>query len=143
MPEPLSEIVVFRRLSPEKIYTEVAQIIIDYDECSTRVANLSLTIHPFSIPTDELAIQPLIKLRNKAIKIINPTNTGSLEEHFQHLSILCLPKLYSFSVGKRMHSYHNKLLPNHFDEYFIPISSIHYHSTGLSTCFCLELTLPQ
>ena len=32
-----------------------------------------------------------------------------------------------------MHSYHNKLLPNHFDEYFIPISSIHSHSTRLAT----------
>jgi len=78
-------------------------------------------------------IQPLIKLRNKAMKIINPTNMGSLEEHFQHLNILCLPKLYSFSVGKFIHSYHNKLLPNHFDEYFIPLSSIHYHSTRLAT----------
>jgi len=78
-------------------------------------------------------IQPLIKLQNKAIKIINPINSGSLEEHFQHLNILCLPKLYSFSVGKFMHSYHNKLLPNHFDEYFIPLSSIHYHSTRLAT----------
>ena len=58
---------------------------------------------------------------------------GSLEEHFQHLNILCLPKLYSFSVSKFMHSYHNKLLPNHFDEYFIPLSSIHYHSTRLET----------
>ena len=63
-------------------------------------------------------IQPLTKLQNKAIKIINPINSGSLEEHFQHLNILCLPKLYSFSVGKFMHSYHNKLLPNHFDGYF-------------------------
>ena len=61
-------------------------------------------------------IRPLIKLQNKAIKIINPTNTGSLEEHFQHLNILCLPKLYSFSVGRFMHSYHNQLLSNHFDE---------------------------
>jgi len=77
-------------------------------------------------------ILPLIKLQNKAIKIINPTNTGPLEEHFQHLDILCLPKLY-FSVGKFMHSYHNKLLPNHFDEYFIPLSAIHYHSTRLAT----------
>jgi len=52
---------------------------------------------------------------------------GSLEEHFQHLNILCLPKLYSFSAGKFMHSYHdNKLVPNHFDEYFIPLSSNHY-----------------
>jgi len=32
-----------------------------------------------------------------------------------------------------MHSYHNKLLPNHFYEYFIPISSIHSHSTRLAT----------
>ena len=49
-------------------------------------------------------IQPLIKHQNKAIKIINPTKMGSPEEHFQHLNILCLPKLYSFSVGKFMHS---------------------------------------
>jgi len=32
-----------------------------------------------------------------------------------------------------MHSCHNKLLPNHFDEYFIPLSSIHHHSTRLAT----------
>ena len=38
-------------------------------------------------------IQPLIKFQNKAIKIINQTNMGSLEDHFQHLNILCLPKL--------------------------------------------------
>ena len=78
-------------------------------------------------------IQPLFKLQNKAIKIRNPINSGSLEAHFQHLNILCLPKLYSFSVGEFMHSYHNKLLPSHFDEYFVPLSSIHYHSTRLAT----------
>ena len=32
-----------------------------------------------------------------------------------------------------MHSYHNKLLSNYFDEYFFPISSIHSHSTRLAT----------
>jgi len=32
-----------------------------------------------------------------------------------------------------MHSYHNKLLPHHFHEYFVPLSSIHYHSTRLAT----------
>ena len=69
-------------------------------------------------------IQPLIKLQNKAIKILNPTNMGSLEEHFQHFNILCLPKLYSFSVDKFMDSYHNKLLPNHIDEYFVSLSSL-------------------
>jgi len=97
-------------------------------------------IHPYiNYPTlnwgraSNATIQPLNKLQNKAIKIINPTNMGSLEEHFQHLNILFLPKLYSFSVGKFMHSYHNKLLTNHFDEYFVPLNSIHYHSTRLAT----------
>ena len=79
------------------------------------------------------AIQPLTKLQNKAIKIINPIYSGSLEEHFQHLNILRLPKLYSFSVGKFMHSYHNKLLPNHFDEYFVPLTQFNplsFHKTS-------------
>ena len=71
--------------------------------------------------------------QNKAIKTIKPTNTKSLEEPFQHLKILSLPKIYTLSVGKVMHSYHSKLLVNHFDEYFIPISSIHCHSTRLAT----------
>jgi len=43
-------------------------------------------------------IQPLIKLQNKAIKIIRTTSTASLEEPFQNLNILCLPKLYALSV---------------------------------------------
>ena len=90
-------------------------------------------ISPAFINIAYATIQPLTKLQNKAIKIINPINSGSIEENFQHLNILCLPKLYSFSVGKFMHSYHNKLLPNHFDEYFVPLSSIHYHFTRLAT----------
>jgi len=61
------------------------------------------------------------------------SRTTALEEPFQHLNILSLPKIYTLSVGKFMHSYHSKLLPNHFDEYFIPINSIHSHSTRLAT----------
>jgi len=32
-----------------------------------------------------------------------------------------------------MHSYHNKLLPNHFDDYFLPVRLIQYHYTRLFT----------
>jgi len=46
----------------------------------------------------------------------------------------------TLSVGKSMHSHHNKLLPNHFDENCIPISSIHSHSTRLATSINLFLT---
>jgi len=58
-----------------------------------------------------------------------------------------------------MFCYYNKLLPNHFGDYFIPISSIHSLSTRLfqsaqfiptpqdnqplTICFYIESTLPQ
>jgi len=47
-----------------------------------------------SLNGDELQMQPFslsLKFQNKAIKIIKPTNTESLEEPFQHLNMLCLP----------------------------------------------------
>ena len=66
------------------------------------------------------------KLQIKATKIIT-TNTASLEEPFQNLNILCLSTLYALSEGKFMKSYYNKLLPNNFVDYFIPISSVHPH----------------
>ena len=51
-------------------------------------------------------IQSLIKLQNKVLKLIRPTNKQtSLEESFQHSNILCLLKLYTLSVSKFMHSY--------------------------------------
>jgi len=52
-------------------------------------------------------IQPLNNLQNKAIKLRGPTKETSLEESFQHLNILCLPKLYTLSVGKFVHSYYS------------------------------------
>jgi len=67
----------------------------------------------------------LINLHDKAIKQIRQADI------FPALNILC--QLYTLSVGKFTHSYYNKLLPNHFDDYFILISSIHFHSTRLST----------
>jgi len=78
-------------------------------------------------------MQPLINLQNKVIKLIRPTKQTSLEESFQYLSILCLPKFHTLSVGECMNSYYNKLLPYHFDNCFIPISSIHSYPTRLST----------
>jgi len=73
-------------------------------------------IHPYlnySILNWERAsnatIQPLIKLQNKAIKTMKPTNTQTIEEPFQHFNISSLPQRYTLPVGKFMHSYHNKL----------------------------------
>ena len=106
-------------LSKLKHYTTLAVLKVVYNSLIHPYLNYSILNWGRA---SNATIQPLIKLQNKAIKIINPINSGSLEEHFHYLNILCLPKLYSFSVGKFMHSYHNKLLPNHFDEYFVPLS---------------------
>ena len=69
---------------------------------------------------------------------------GSLEEHFQHLNILCLPKIYSFLVGKCMHSSNcfQIILINilfHLAQFIITPQD----QQPLETCFHLELTLPQ
>jgi len=117
-------------LSKHKHYTTLPVLKVVYDSLIHPYLNYSILNWGRAL---NATIQPLTKLQNKAIKIINPINSGSLEKHFQHLNIFCLPKLYSFSVGKFMHSYHNKLLPNHFYEYFVPLSLIHYHSTRLAT----------
>ena len=87
-------------------------------------------------------IQPLTKLQKKAIKIINPINSGSLEEHFQHLNIVCLPKLYSFSVGKFITNCFQTILMNilfHSAQSIIIPQDLQL----LKTCLYLELTLPQ
>ena len=71
-------------------------------------------------------------LRNKATKLVRPTYPASLKESFQHTRDLCFPQRCTFYDVKFMHSYCNKLLPNHFDDCFIPISSIHSYATRLS-----------
>ena len=94
-------------LSKLKHYTTPPVLKVVYNSLTHPYLNYSILNWGLA---SNATIQPLVRLQNKAIKIINPTNTGSLEEHCQHLNILCLPKLYSFSVGKFMHSYHIKLL---------------------------------
>ena len=65
--------------------------------------------------------------------------TNKINQHgisrrtFPALNILCLPKSHNLSERRSMYSYYNKLLPNHFDDYFISMSSIHSHSIRLST----------
>ena len=100
-------------------------------------------IHPYRIysilnwgRSSTANIQPLIKLQNKGIKLIRPTNQHGISRRiFPALKHLMPPQtLYcTLSVGKFIHSYYTKLLPNHFDDFFIPIFSITSHSTSLWT----------
>jgi len=77
-------------LSKLKHYTTLPVLKIVYNSLIHPYLNYS--IHNWG-RVSNATIQPLTKLQNKAIKIINPINSRSLEEDFQHLNILCFPKL--------------------------------------------------
>jgi len=98
-------------LAKQKNYTTQSVLKVVYNAIIHPYLNYSILIWGHAL---NATIHSLIKLQKKAIKIIKQTNTKCLEP-FQLLNILSLSKIYTLSVGKFMHSYHNKLLPNHFD----------------------------
>jgi len=48
-------------------------------------------------------------------------------------TILEIPDLFQFSVAKFMYSFYNGGLPNHFDNYFAEIASVHIYQTRLAS----------
>ena len=91
---------------------------------------------------------PRIWRRELVVAIPKPEKPLGAPKSYRPVSLLCVPFMFLerliyarveptidllLQSEQFMHSYHNKLLPNHFDEYFIPLSSIHYHSTRLAT----------
>jgi len=79
-------------LSKLKHCTTQSVLKIVYNSLSHRYLNYSILNWGRA---SNATIQPLIKLQNKAMKLMRPTKTESLAEPFQHLNILCLTKLYT------------------------------------------------
>jgi len=74
----------------------------------------------------------LIRLQNKAMRTLeyNKTKTTVL---YSKRKILKIPDLFQLSVAKFMYSFHNRGLPNHFDNYFAEIASVHKYQTRLAS----------
>jgi len=75
---------------------------------------------------------PLIRLQNKAVKTLEYNKTKTTVLYFKH-KILEIPDLLQLSVAQFMYSFYNGGLPNHFDNYFAEIASVHKYQLRLAS----------
>jgi len=89
---------------------------------------------------NKTTLLPLIRLQNKAMRTLEYYKTKTTVLYFKH-KILGIPYLFQLSVGKMMHPFYNGGLPNHFDNYFAEIASVHKYRTKLA--FLQKYDLPR
>jgi len=75
---------------------------------------------------------PLTRLQNKAVRTLGYNKTKTTVLYSKH-KILKMPDLFQLSVARFMYSFYNGGLPNHFDNYFAEISSVHKYQTRLAS----------
>ena len=74
----------------------------------------------------------LIRLQNKAVRTLEYNKNKTTILYSKH-RILEIPDLFQLSVAKFMHSFYSGGLPNHFDNYFAEIASVHKYQTRLAS----------
>jgi len=77
-------------------------------------------------------LHPLIRLQNKAVRTLEYNKTKTTVLYSKH-KILEIPNLFQLSVARFMYSFYNSGLPNHFDNYFSEIASVHKYQTRLTS----------
>ena len=75
---------------------------------------------------------PLIRLQNKAVRKLEYNKTKTTVLYSKH-KILEILDLFQLSVAKFMYSFCNGGLPDHFDNYFAEIASVHKYQTRLAS----------
>ena len=75
---------------------------------------------------------PLTRLQNKAVRTLGYNKTKTTVLYSKH-KILKMPDLFQLSVARLMNSFYNGGLPNHFDNYFSEIASVHKYQTRLAS----------
>jgi len=81
---------------------------------------------------NKTTLLPLIRLQNKAVRTLEYNKTKTTVLYSKH-KILEIPDLFQLSVTKFMYSFYNGGLPNHFDNYFAEIASVHKYQTRLAS----------
>jgi len=77
---------------------------------------------------NKMTLLPLIRLQNKAVRTLEYNKTKTTVLYSKHI-ILEIPDLFQLSVAKFMYSFNNCWLPNHFDNCFAEIASVHKYQT--------------
>ena len=81
---------------------------------------------------NKTTLLPLIRLQNKAMRTIEYSKTKTTVL-CSKCKILEIPDLFQLSVAKFMFSFHHGGLPNHFDNYFAEIASVHKYQKRLAS----------
>ena len=81
---------------------------------------------------NKTTLLPIIRMQNKAVRTLEYNKTKTTVLYFKH-KILEIPDLFKLSVAKFMYSFYTGGLPNHFDNYFAEIASVHKYQN--KTCF--------
>jgi len=74
----------------------------------------------------------LIRVQNKAVRNLEYDKMKTAVLYSKH-KIFETPDLFKLSVAKFMYSFYNGWLPNHFDNNFAEIASIHKYQTRLAS----------
>ena len=70
------------------------------------------------------------RLQNKAIRILTKCRVSDrITPRFHDLQILQVNDMFKYEIGKLMHQYTHKKLPEHFNNYFTYMSKVHSYST--------------
>ena len=81
---------------------------------------------------NKTTLLPLIRLQNKAVRTLEYNKTKTTIVYSKH-KILEIPNLFQLSVAKFIYSFYNGGLPNHFENYFAEIASVHKYQTRLAS----------
>ena len=81
---------------------------------------------------NKTTLLPLIRLQNKAVRTLEFNKTKTTVLYSKH-EILEIPDLFQLSVAKFMYAIYNGGLPNHFDNYFAEIASVHKYQARLAS----------
>ena len=81
---------------------------------------------------NKTTLLPLIRLQNKSVRTLEYNKTKTTVLYSKH-KILEIPDLFQLSVAKFMYSFYDGGLPNHFDNYFAEIASVHKYQTRLAS----------
>ena len=87
---------------------------------------------------NKTTLLPLIRLQNKVVRTFEYNKTKTTVLYSKH-KILEIPDLFQLSVAKFMYLFYNVGLPNHFDNYFAEIASIHKYQTRLASLHKYDL----
>jgi len=80
-----------------------------------------------SVP--KTTLNHLNALHNKLIRAMNFASYRSHVTPLYHQSNLLKINIYLLEIAKMMHCLHNGKLPQTFDDYFVPVASVHTHLT--------------